>query len=388
MISKLPLHGVTVVELGHSVAAPFAGEILGDLGADVVKVEKSEGGDDARKWAPPYWHGMSATFQSLNRNKRSVIVDLRDPADNARLKQFILDRTDIVIQNLRPGLVTELGLDGPSLRRSKPELIYCTVGAFGAAGPFKGRPGYDPLMQAFAGLMSVTGEPGRPPVRVGTSIIDMAAGMWSVIGIVSALVRRAETREGATIDTSLYETALAWMGNHAANYQASQEVPGRYGSGTGHIVPYRGYATKDGFVVVGAGNDKLFASFARVLGHPEWIEDPRFRTNPDRVEHQDCLYGLIEKIVADRSTEELRKALDDAGVPNAPIQTIDQVLKHEQTKALGILQTSPDGKITLVGSPLSIDGARLPFRRSPPELGMHTEEVLGVSAANMSKARE
>jgi crotonobetainyl-CoA:carnitine CoA-transferase CaiB-like acyl-CoA transferase len=375
---RLPLRGFTVVELGHSVAAPFAGEILGDLGADVIKVEKREGGDDARKWAPPFWHGMGATFQSLNRNKRSVVVDLRDPEQNARLKQFIHEKVDVVLQNLRPGLVAELGLDGPTLRREKPELIYCTIGAFGAAGPFKNRPGYDPLMQAFAGLMSVTGEQGRPPVRVGVSIIDMAAGMWSVIGILSALVRRGASREGAIIDTSLYETALAWMGHHSANYQASGEIPHREGSGTAHIVPYRAYATKNGFIVIAAGNDKLFGALAKVLGHPEWSDDPRFRTNPDRVEHKQVLYGLIEKLVAERTTEELGAALDPVRVPNAPIQSVDQVLDHEQTKALGILLDSPDGKIRLIGSPLSIDGARLPFRRSTPELGAHTEEVLGA----------
>jgi crotonobetainyl-CoA:carnitine CoA-transferase CaiB-like acyl-CoA transferase len=387
MTTKLPLHGVTVVELGHSVAAPFAGEILGDLGAEVIKIEKRDGGDDARKWAPPYWHGMSATFQSLNRNKRSVVVELRSQEDNARLRQLILDRADVVLQNLRPGSVKELGLDGPGLRSKKPDLIYCTIGAFGAAGPYKSRPGYDPLMQAFAGLMSVTGEPGRPPVRVGTSIIDMAAGMWAVIGIVSALVHRAQTGEGAIIDTSLYETALAWMGNHAATYQASGNVPGRYGSGTGHIVPYRGYATKDGFIVVGAGNDKLFGGFARVLGRPEWIDDPRFRTNPDRVKHREELYGLIEELVSKRSSADLNEALDREGVPNAPMQTIDQVLAHDQTKALGILQPSPDGKISLIGSPLSFEGERLPFRLSPPQLGVHTEEVLGQPPAQSKKAR-
>jgi crotonobetainyl-CoA:carnitine CoA-transferase CaiB-like acyl-CoA transferase len=387
MTGQLPLNGITVVELGHSVAAPFAGEVLGDLGADVIKIEKQDGGDDARKWAPPFWHGAGATFQSLNRNKRSVVVDLRDSLDRARLKQFILERADVLIQNLRAGSVSQLGLDSASLRKSKPGLIYCTIGAFGATGPLKNRPGYDPLMQAFAGLMSVTGEPGRPPVRVGTSIIDMAAGMWSVIGVVSALVRRAETGEGATVDTSLYETGLAWMAGHAANYQASSQVPGRYGSGTGHIVPYRCYATRDGFIAVAAGNDKLFASFARVLGHPEWIDDPRFRTNPDRVQNQVLLYGLIEQIVAGLTVEGLSQALEDAGVPNAPLQTIDQVLQHEQTKALGILQPSPDGRMALIGSPISIDGSRLPFRRFPPELGMHTEEVLGPRPANASKVQ-
>ncbi len=286
MSRPLPLSGITVIELGHSVAAPYAGEILGDLGADVIKIEKADG-DDARSWAPPYWGSMSATFQSLNRNKRSVVVNLRDAAERASLRSFIIARADVVIQNLRPGLAAELGLDAEALRAAKPALVYCTIGAFGAAGPLKDRPGYDPLMQAFGGLMSVTGEPDQRPVRVGTSIIDMAAGMWSVIGVLAALLQRREPGGvGAAVDTSLYETVLGWMCYHAANFQASGELPKRQGSGAAMIVPYRGYATKDGFIVIAAGNDKLFALLARVLGHPEWIDDPCFRTNPDRVSNQ------------------------------------------------------------------------------------------------------
>ncbi len=375
MSRQLPLAGVTVVELGHSVAAPYAGEILGDLGADVIKVEKADG-DDARNWAPPYWGDTSATFQSLNRNKRSVVVDLRDAAERERLKRLIVERADIVIQNLRPGSAAEFGLDAGALRALKPALIYCTIGAFGAAGPLKERPGYDPLMQAFGGLMSVTGEPDQRPVRVGTSIIDMAAGMWSVIGVLAALAQRRADGAGASIDTSLYETALGWMCYHAANFQASGELPKRQGSGTAMIAPYRAHATRDGFIVIAAGNDKLFAALAKVLGHPEWIEDPRFRTNPDRVTNQALLYGAIEELVRARTTPEWQEILDAAGVPNAPMQTIDEVLEHPQTKALDMLQRSPDGSMTLLGLPLSFDGARPPFRRSPPQLGAHTRDVM------------
>jgi crotonobetainyl-CoA:carnitine CoA-transferase CaiB-like acyl-CoA transferase len=187
MSSTLPLSGVTIIELGHSVAAPYAGEILGDLGADVIKIEKAEG-DDARSWAPPYWGDASALFQSLNRNKRSVVVNLKDPVERERLRKLIIERADVVVQNLRPGSVAEFGLDAEALRAVKPSLIYCTIGAFGGKGPLKDRPGYDPLMQAFGGLMSVTGEPERPPVRAGVAIIDMATGMWSVIGVVAALL--------------------------------------------------------------------------------------------------------------------------------------------------------------------------------------------------------
>jgi crotonobetainyl-CoA:carnitine CoA-transferase CaiB-like acyl-CoA transferase len=383
MSKRLPLDGVTVIELGHSVAAPYAGEILGDLGADVVKIEKADG-DDARKWAPPYWHEMSSTFQSLNRNKRSAIVNLRDPKEREALRRLIVEQGDVVIQNLRPGSAEEFGLDANSLRGLKPDLVYCTIGAFGAKGPLKDRPGYDPLMQAFAGMMSVTGEPDQRPVRVGTSIIDMAAGMWAVIGVISALLQRKNGGSGATIDTSLYETALGWMCYHAANFQASGELPKRQGSGAAMIVPYRGYATKNGFIVIAAGNDKLFASLANVLKHPEWSSDPRFRTNPDRVKNQAVLYGWIEELVREKTSEEWQALLDAAEVPNAPMQTIEQVLAHPQTKALNMMQESPDGRITLLGLPLSFDGVRPAFRKAPPELGAHTAEIFSAGKHSSS----
>jgi crotonobetainyl-CoA:carnitine CoA-transferase CaiB-like acyl-CoA transferase len=383
MTTALLLEGITVVEIGHSVAAPYAGEILGDLGADVIKIEKAEG-DDARKWAPPFWGEMSATFQSLNRNKRSAVVNLKDPAERELLRQLIVQRADVVIQNLKPGSAEAFSLDAASLRALKPGLICCTIGAFGAKGPLKDRPGYDPLMQAFAGMMSITGEPDQRPVRVGTSIIDMAAGMWCVIGVLSALLQRRNGAVGKTIDTSLYETALAWMCYHAANFQASGELPKRQGSGAAMIVPYRGYATKDGYIVIAAGNDKLFAALAKVFGHPEWAEDARFKTNPDRVRNQSVLYGWIEKIVFEKTSSEWGKILDAAEIPNAPMQTIAEVLAHPQTKALGMMQQSPDGAISLLGLPLSFDGERPGFRRSPPTLGADTKEVfcdLTVSSA-------
>jgi crotonobetainyl-CoA:carnitine CoA-transferase CaiB-like acyl-CoA transferase len=330
---------------------------------------------------------MSSTFQSLNRNKRSAIVNLKDPAEREALRKLIIERADVVIQNLRPGSAEEFGLDAESLRVLKPDLIYCTIGAFGAKGPLKDRPGYDPLMQAFAGMMSVTGEPDQRPVRVGTSIIDMAAGMWAVIGVFSALLQRKNDGSGSTVDTSLYETALGWMCYHAANFQASGELPKRQGSGAAMIVPYRGYATKDGFIVIAAGNDKLFASLAKVLGHPEWIDDPRFLTNPDRVKHQEVLYQWIEDIVRERPSREWQAILDAAAVPNAPMQTIAEVLDHPQTKALGMMQQSPLGDISLLGLPISFDGARPGFRKRPPALGEHTAEIFGAAPTPLAAAK-
>jgi crotonobetainyl-CoA:carnitine CoA-transferase CaiB-like acyl-CoA transferase len=387
MPGRLPLTDVTVIELGQSVAAPYAGEILADLGADVIKVEKADG-DDARKWAPPYLIEKSATFQSLNRNKRSIVVNLRNEDELSALRTLIFEKADVIIQNFRPGSTKEFGLDCDTLRAKKPEIIYCNIGAFGAKGPLRDRPGYDPLMQAFAGLMSITGEADQRPVRVGTSIVDMASGMWCVIGVLAALYDRRTTRTGMQIDTSLFETALGWMCYHAAGFLGSGQLPTRQGSGTAMIVPYRGYDTKDGFIVIAAGNDKLFAILSKVLGHPEWALDPRYLTNPDRVKNQNVLYRDIEEIIRQRPNAEWIEILDEVGIPNAPMQSIADVLEHPQTKALDMLQKSPAGDIDLLGLPISFDGLRPGFRKAPPGLGQHTEEVLGALMPGLQQSKK
>jgi crotonobetainyl-CoA:carnitine CoA-transferase CaiB-like acyl-CoA transferase len=279
-------------------------------------------------------------------------------------------------------------LDSDTLRAKKPEIIYCNIGAFGAKGPLMDRPGYDPLMQAFVGLMNITGEPDQRPVRVGVSIIDMAAGMWCVIGVLSALYHRCKTRTGTLIDTSLFETALGWMCYHAAGFHGSGELPMRQGSGAAMIVPYRGYETKDGFIIIAAGNDKLFATLSEVLGHPEWSSNPRYLTNADRIKNQTVLYQDIEEIVRQLPNAEWIEILDAVGIPNAPIQSIADALVHPQTKALHILQKSPAGDIDLLGLPLSFDGVRPGFRRPPPELGQHTKEVLGPTISTLQQPKK
>jgi crotonobetainyl-CoA:carnitine CoA-transferase CaiB-like acyl-CoA transferase len=370
-----PLVGLVVIELGSSVAAPFAGQILADLGAEVIKVEKAEG-DDARHWGPPFWEGASASFQPLNRNKKSVVCNMRDAAELAALKRLILERADMVLQNLRPGQVDKLGLDGATLCAQKPALIYCNLGAFGNKGPLKDRPGYDPLMQAFGGIMSTTGEEGRPPVRVGPSIVDLGTGMWAVIGMLTALKRRTDSGRGGIVDVSLFETAAGWMSLLAANYLASGELPRRLGSGAIGIVPYRAYATRDSNLVVAAGSDALFRKLAQVLGHAEWTDDPRFASNPKRVEHQGALYALIEAEMAGRGNAEWIALLEQAGIPCAPVQNVAQMIAHEQTKALGLMQDVPDSAMNFVGLPLSFDGVRPAIRSRPPSLGEHTEQIL------------
>lgn len=382
MPSAKPLAGMTVVEIGHSVAAPYAGLILAELGAEVVKVENPDGGDYARNWGPPFWNGAASAFHALNRGKAGVTVDLGDPGQAARLRRLILDRADAVIQNLRAGVMDRHGLGAAELTALKPSLIYCDLGAFGESGPLASKPGYDPLMQAFAGLMSVTGEGGgRPPIRVGVSIVDMGAGMWATIGILAALVERARTGRGGSVATSLYETALAWMTVPLAGYQANGEVRTPYGSGAAEIVPYQCFLTRDGWLMIAAGNDNLFRRLCAALGRPELCADPRFRTNSDRVVHRESLIPLLEGIIRARAIAELMLALDAAGIPNAPLQNVAQVSAHPQTAAVGILQEGPPGALPTVGVPLSFDGRRVAYTRAAPGLGEHNDTVLAAAVA-------
>jgi crotonobetainyl-CoA:carnitine CoA-transferase CaiB-like acyl-CoA transferase len=370
-----PFAGLTVIELGHSVAAPFAGQILSELGARVIKIEKADG-DDARRWGPPFWEGASAFFQSLNRNKQSVVCELRDPEQIAALKDLICNEADIVIQNLRPGHVEQLGLDGKSLLARQPRLIYCSLGAFGREGPLKTRPGYDPLMQAFGGIMSTTGEPGRPAVRVGASIVDMGTGMWGIIGILTALYERQVSGVGRIVDVSLFETATSYVSLLASQYLASGQLAGKQGSGAPGIVPYKGYLTSDGEIVIAAGSDGLFKSLAKVLGRPEWLDDPRYVDNPARVNHQTELYGMIEAIVAGQTSAHWTALLEAAGVPCAPVNDLAQMLAHPQTEALGLVQDVPGTGMRFLGLPISFDGVRPKPLAPPPKLGEHTDLIL------------
>lgn len=370
-----PFQGLVVVELGHSVAAPFTGLILAELGAEVIKVEKTDG-DDARRWGPPFWEGQGAYFQALNRNKKSVVCNLRDEIEVEALRRLIVDRADIVIQNLRPGHVQKLGLDAATLRARKPALIYCNLGAFGSVGPLKDRPGYDPLMQAFSGIMSTTGEPGRQSVRVAPSIVDMGTGMWGVIGVLSALQRRHQTGEGQEVDVSLFETAATWASLLAAQVMSSGQEVQKQGSGAPGIAPYKAYATQDGEVVISAGSDALFRSLCGVLGHPEWVTNARYVDNPARVANQETLYALIDAVVATQPTAYWVDALERAGVPCAPVNTIGQMLEHAQTKALDLLHPVPGTGMRFVGLPVSFDGQRPRVRSGPPALGAHTQQLL------------
>jgi len=366
-----PLDGLTVIELGHSVAAPYAGLILADLGARVVKVENPGGGDYARGWGPPFWRGTASVFHALNRGKEGITVDFSDARDLARLKSLILDEADAVIQNLRPGILAKFGLTGEEMRAEKPALIWCDIGAFGAEGPLASKPGYDPLVQASTGIMSVTGEGGRPPVRVGVSLVDMGSGMWAVIGLLAALLARNSGGEGRMVSTSLYETGLAWMTVPLAGYAASGEVRKPYGSGTAEIVPYQAFEAADGWLMVAAGNDSLFRKLCDAIGLDALRGDPAFATNAARVVNRERLVPHIEAAVRKYPTETLGRLLDEAGVPNAPLLGVDKVATHPQTSALGMLGRCENDDIELVGIPLSFDGERPRARNAAPAPGQH-----------------
>ncbi len=377
MTSTAPLAGIVVVEIGHSVAAPFAGLVLGQLGAEVIKVERPESGDYARGWGPPLRNGTSALFHALNREKRGVVVDLRDPPSREALIKLILERADVVIQNLRPNSIEALGLGGPELTRCKPSLVYCNLSAFGSTGPLASSPGYDPLMQSYAGVMSVTGEEGRAPVRVGVSLIDMGAGLWSVIAIATALLERAHTGKGGILETSLYETALAWMGVHVTEFSATGVDPRRHGSGAPQIVPYEVFATADGDLMIAAGNDKLFARLCDLLGQPQLKSDDRFRTNVARVRHRRELIAVLQELFSTAGVAHWRARLDAANIPNAPLRSVAQAVADPQTAALEILHDIHGSDLRAVGLPIRFDGRRPHSRLPAPRLGEHSEDLLG-----------
>jgi crotonobetainyl-CoA:carnitine CoA-transferase CaiB-like acyl-CoA transferase len=370
-----PLAGLRVVDVTTSLAGPYCAQLLAGLGADVVKVEPPAG-DESRTWGPPFWGEESALFLGANAGKRSLALDLRRGID---VLLRLADGADVFVQSLRPGLAEERGLGADDLRGRNPRLVYCSIRSFGRTGPWAKRPGYDPLAQAAGGIVSVTGERDRSGVRVGVSIVDQGTGMWAAIAILGALHERDRTGEGRELDVSLYETAVGFVGYHLVGYLGSGAVPGRHGTAFPSIAPYQTFPTRDGELMVAAGNDRLFAALCETLDAPELAGDPRFLTNPDRVAHRDELSALLAArfATADRAT--WLERLERASVPAAPVQDVGEVAAHEQTRSLGILQplpgpTLPD--LVVVAPALSADGHRPSYPSPPPQLGAHTGEVL------------
>lgn len=373
-----PLAGLLVADLTQNVAGPYCTQILGDMGAQVVKVERPERGDDARAWAPPYWGEESAAFMAVNRNKRSLAVDMKAPEGREILERLI-KRGDVLVQSLRAGVIEELGLGWEQARRLNPRLVYCSVTAFGPEGPYRDRPGYDPLMQAYGGLMSVNGHPGQPPARVPVSIIDMGTGMWAATAVLGALRERDRTGRGAHVTTALFDTALAWTAFQMTNYLASGEVPRPQGSGTPMIAPYEAFPARDGWVMIGAASDALFLKSCEALGLGALPRDPRFASNPQRVANRAALLETIAAVTRTLGASELLERLQSAGVPSAPILTLDRVAAEPQTEASGMLIPQKHPRVPdyrAVGLPIRWDGERPGVARVPPLLGEHTSEVL------------
>ena len=383
-----PLAGIRVLDLSRVLAGPWASQILGDLGADVVKVERPGNGDDTRAWGPPYLKDAdgqptreSAYFLCTNRNKRSITVDMASPEGQQQLQQLAA-KADIVLENFKTGGLQQYGLDYASLNAINPRLIYCSITGFGQSGPYASRPGYDFLIQAMGGLMSITGVPddeaGAGPQKVGVALTDILTGLYATIGILAALQERNRSGLGQHIDTALLDVQVATLANQASNYLVGGMVPRRMGNAHPSIVPYQTFPTADSDMILAVGNDGQFARFCTVAGRPEWAQDERFATNPQRVKHRAELIPLLRQTTVMRSTAEWVSALEQADVPCGPVNRLDQVFADPQVQARGIQVDLPHplGTVSTVASPVRLSATPVQYRMAPPLLGQHTEEVL------------
>ncbi|WP_115865687.1 CaiB/BaiF CoA transferase family protein [Halorussus litoreus] len=386
-----PLDGLTVVDASQVLVGPFCTMQLGDLGADVIKIERPGAGDQTRGWHPPEFGedegAVSAYYASVNRNKRSITLDLKSDEGREILRSLVAD-ADVFVENFRVGTLDDWGLGYEDLREVNDDLVYCSLSGYGEWGPYADRPAYDLVMQAEAGLMSITGEEGRPPVRVGVAIADIGAGMYATQAILAALLERAyggsekESRDdsgGQKIDVSLFDGQVAWLSYMASFYFASGEAPGRMGSRHPTIVPYRAFPTADGHVVVAAASEKLWANLCEALDRPDLLADERFEVNADRVDHRETLESILEAEFEDRTTDEVVDLLDAHDVPARAVNDVADVFDHPQTAARGMTASVDHpsaGPIEMAASPMHFSGSSTSVRRHPPELGEHTAEVL------------
>ena len=364
------LEGLRVLELGQVLAGPFAGAIFADLGAEVIKLERVDGGDDARRMGPAFRHGDAHNFQIFNRGKQSVAIDLKTAEGKAAFESLAAS-ADIFVHNLRPGVAQTLGIDADGLCARHPRLVYGEISAFGHLGPMRMRPGYEPLIQAFSGLSSLNGGPDDPPMRSAASLCDQGTGMWIVIGALALLQRRVRTGRGGLIQASLLETALTWNAQKADAFVNEGKLPVRDRSGHPGFVPYEAFDTQDAPLLICCGNDRLFARFANVLGETGWVDDPRFSTNRARIANKAALVAQLSPILKANSRADWIARFEDAGVPCAPVNTIEEALAHPQVQALGILQPVPGEDFRLTGLPISVDGERPALRGGAPRLGEH-----------------
>ena len=390
-----PLAGVRVLDLSRVLAGPWCTQLLADLGAEVTKVEKPGAGDDTRHWGPP-WHvrdgeKVAAYFLSANRGKRSAAIDFASE-EGAALVRRLAAQSDVVVENFKVGGLAKFGLDAASLRKSDPRLIVASITGFGQDGPYAGRAGYDYIIQAMGGLMSITGlpdgEPGGGPMRVGVAVVDLFTGLYTAVAILSALYRREKTGEGTHIDMALLDTSLAMLANQASNALVSGEDPPRQGNTHPNIVPYQPFDASDLPIIIAIGNDRQFARLAALCGHPEWTADPRFASNSARVANRPEMVAAVAECIAARPAADWLEMLEQAGIPAGPINSIGKALADVQAQHRAMVRTIAG--VPLVGSPVRMDGERADSDVPPPLLGEHTAQVLGaidVDAAEFARLK-
>jgi crotonobetainyl-CoA:carnitine CoA-transferase CaiB-like acyl-CoA transferase len=377
-VQKDALAGIRVLDLTRVLAGPYCTQALADAGADVVKVEEPKKGDDTRGWGPPFVSGESCYFLAVNRGKRSLTLDLKHARGRELLGELMAD-SDVLVENFRPGTLDRLGFSYEACRARNPRLVYASVSGYGGDGPLAGRPGYDAVIQGEAGIMSVTGVPGGPPLRVGASLVDVLAGMNATQGILLALLRRQATGQGGRVEVTLLEGALSMLAYHNATWLLAGEVPRRLGNRHPNLAPYETFEAADGYVIVGVGNDSLWRAFCQAAGRPDLLADPRFATNALRVSNYDALRAELAPLIRSRGVGEWLQALESAGVPCGRVRTVAEALESDQVRARGLLldvEHPTLGRGRYVGSPISLDGAGRGSLRPPPLLGQHTEEIL------------
>ncbi|SNB62349.1 Crotonobetainyl-CoA:carnitine CoA-transferase CaiB [Arboricoccus pini] len=390
------LAGLRVFDLSRILAGPSATQVLGDLGAEVIKIERPLEGDDTRRWGPPFLQGSdgqpmaeSAYYAAANRNKRSVAIDIAS-AEGQALALELIAHCDVLVENFKVGGLKRYGLDYPSLRVRFPRLVYCSITGYGQTGPYAARAGYDYLAQGQGGIMSLTGEPDGQPMKVGVAVADLMCGMYAATAILAALRHRDRKGEGQQIDLSLFDTQIAWLANQGSSYLVSGEVPPRLGNEHPSIVPYRVFATADGFIILAVGNDAQFRKWCAVAGATELAQDPRFVTNPARVAHRQELHALMEPLMRERQTEAWIAELEQVGVPSGPVNTLDRVFADPQVEARGMRVAIPQGNVAggvvpVIASPIKMSATPPAYRCPPPTLGQDTravlQELLGLEAS-------
>lgn len=375
----LPLEGIRVLDLSRVLTGPFCSMVLADLGAEVIKVEKPESGDDTRSWGPPFIKGESAYFLCINRNKKSITLNLKKERGREILCK-LAKKCDILLENFSPGVTKRLGVDYETIYRINPRIIYCSISGFGQTGPYRYRPAYDIVVQGMGGLIGITGESDRPPVRIGVALTDIGAGMYAAIAILSALIAREKTGKGQWIDVSLLDGTISWMTYMAANYFATGKVPKRMGSAHPNIVPYQCFETSDGkYITLAVGNDRIWKNFCKALGLENLAEDQKFATNPRRVENRNELIHKLVKTFLTKTRDEWLKILIDKEVPCGPVYTMDEIFLDPQVLHRNMLveiEHQKAGKIKQIGIPIKFSETPGRIRTPPPSLGQHNNEIL------------